>query len=243
VEICEVGQAADFSARTRRRAAVRHEAAFVIGECDGLPGSAAPPAWPVFLPVAALFHAQALNASSLARDAGVARSTVQGYVQILDDTLLTFQVPAYEARLRVRERRHPKPYWVDPGLVRAVAGDTGPPDASTVGPPFEGGIAQCLRAYNDYNGLYDEMRYWAPEEALRAQVDFLLRRGHRFTAIEVVATRRWRPDLAKGLRAIADLGRIDRRIVVYMGAQTLRPEAGSEVLPLAKFLDEVRGGL
>ena len=196
-----------------------------------------------FLPIAALFHAQALNASSVARDAGVARSTVQGYLQILDDTLFTFQVPAYEARLRVRERRHPKLYWVDPGLVRAVAGDSGPPDASTIGALFEGWIAQCLRAYNDYNGLYDEIAYWAPAEAQRTEVDFLLRRGRRFTAIEVKATRRWRPDLAKGLRAIADLGGIDRRIVVYMGTQTLRPEPGIEVLPLAKFLDEVRGGL
>ncbi len=75
-----------------------------------------------FLPIAALFHAQSLNVSSLARDAGVARTTVQGYLQILEDTLFTFQVPAYEARLRVRERRHPKLYWVDPGLVRAVGG-------------------------------------------------------------------------------------------------------------------------
>jgi predicted AAA+ superfamily ATPase len=196
-----------------------------------------------FLPIAALFHAQALNASSVARDAGVARSTVQGYLQILDDTLFTFQVPAYETRLRVRERRHPKLYWVDPGLARAVAGDSGPPDASTIGALFEGWIAQCLRAYNDYNGLYDEIAYWAPAEARRTEVDFLLRRGRRFTAIEVKATRRWRPDLAKGLRAIADLRGIDRRIVVYMGTQTLRPEPGIEVLPLAKFLDEVRGGL
>jgi len=79
-----------------------------------------------FLPIAALFHGQSLNVSTLARDAGVARTTVQGCLQILEDTLFTFTVPAYEARLRVRERRHPKLYWVDPGLVRAVTGDRGP---------------------------------------------------------------------------------------------------------------------
>lgn len=196
-----------------------------------------------FLPIAALFHGQALNVSSLARDAGVARTTVQGYLQILDDTLFTFQVPAYEARLRVREKRHAKLYWVDPGLVRAVAGNSGPPEVSAIGPLFEGWIAQCLRAYNDYYGLYDEIAYWSPAEARHTEVDFLLRRGRRFVAVEVKATRRWRPDLAKGLRAISDLEGVDRRIVVYLGRQTLRPEPGIEVLPVEKFLDQARAGL
>jgi predicted AAA+ superfamily ATPase len=42
-----------------------------------------------FLPIAALFHGQTLNAASLARDAEVSRTTVAGYLDILDDTLLT----------------------------------------------------------------------------------------------------------------------------------------------------------
>lgn len=86
-----------------------------------------------FLPIAGLFHGQALNVSSLARDAGVARTTVQGYVQILEDTLFTFQLPAFEARLRVRERRHPKLYWVDAGLVRAVTRTLDVPSPDTSG--------------------------------------------------------------------------------------------------------------
>ena len=41
-----------------------------------------------FLPVAAVMHAQTVNAASIARDAGIARTTVNGYLEILDDTLL-----------------------------------------------------------------------------------------------------------------------------------------------------------
>ena len=47
---------------------------------------------------------------------------------------------------------------------------------------FEGWIAQCLRAYNDYNGLYDEIAYWAPADAQQTEVDFLLgdpRKAHQ----------------------------------------------------------------
>ena len=73
-----------------------------------------------FLPIAALFNAQTINVAAIARAAGVARTTVEGYLDILEDTLLTFRLPAFEARLRVRERKLPKLYWVDAGVVRAV---------------------------------------------------------------------------------------------------------------------------
>ncbi|MXW54147.1 MAG: DUF4143 domain-containing protein [Gammaproteobacteria bacterium] len=67
-----------------------------------------------FLPVAALMHGQEINTSGLARDAAVARSTVEGYLTILEDTLLTFRLSSYTPRLRVRKRRGSKLYWVDP---------------------------------------------------------------------------------------------------------------------------------
>jgi hypothetical protein len=79
-----------------------------------------------FLPIAALLHGQMVNVSSLARDAGVARTTVNDYLEILEDTLLAFRVPGFEACLRVRERKHPKLYWVDAGLVRAARDQLGP---------------------------------------------------------------------------------------------------------------------
>ncbi|MCY3805219.1 MAG: hypothetical protein OXG55_10660 [bacterium] len=36
---------------------------------------------------------------------------MNGYLEILSNTLLTTHLPAFEARLRVRERRRPKLYW------------------------------------------------------------------------------------------------------------------------------------
>ena len=40
----------------------------------------------------------------------------------LEDTLVAFRLPAYDPKLRVRERKHPKLYWIDPGMARAAAG-------------------------------------------------------------------------------------------------------------------------
>jgi uncharacterized protein len=196
-----------------------------------------------FLPVAGLFHGQTLNVSALARDAGIARTTVQGYLQILEDTLLTFTVPAYEARLRVRERRHPKLYWIDPGVVRGVLGSRPSLETISFGALFEGWIAALLRAYGDYRSLFDAMAYWAPAEARDTEVDFLLRRGRKFVAIEVKASRRWRPEFRKGLCAVAALPAVERRIAVYLGDRALQPEAGIEVWPVHRFLDELARGL
>ncbi|MEW5982736.1 MAG: type II toxin-antitoxin system prevent-host-death family antitoxin [Acidobacteriota bacterium] len=107
------------------------------------------PGFARFLPVAALFHGQVLNVASLARDAGVARSTVAGYLDILADTHLAWLVPGFEAKLRVKERQHPKLYWVDPGVVRAVRRDRHAPTPAERGSLFEGWVATLLRTYGD----------------------------------------------------------------------------------------------
>ena len=67
----------------------------------------------------------------------MARTTVQGYLDILVDTLLAYRLPAYQTRARVRERRQPKLYWVDPGVVRAVKRQLGELAEEERGPLLE----------------------------------------------------------------------------------------------------------
>ena len=195
-----------------------------------------------FLPVAALLHGQVVNASSLARDAGVARTTVNDYLDVLEETLLAFRLPGYEARLRVRERKHPKLYWVDPGIVRAAKGQLGPVAAEERGPLFEGLVAGCLRAWNDYRGLYDELSYWSATEARNVEVDFLLRRGRRFVAIEVKSGARLRPEDTRGLEAIAPLAGLERRILLYSKIPRMVTAAGIEVMGFNEFSDLLERG-
>jgi len=200
------------------------------------------PGFARFLPVASLLHGQALSVSSLARDAGVARTTVEGYVDILEDTLLAFRLPAFESRLRVRERRHPKLYFADPGIARALGRRRGPPGPEERGHLFEGWIAALLRAYRDYRDLFDGWYHWSPAGALRTEVDFLVERGGEYVALEVKATPRISASELKGLRAIAELGHLRRRLLVFLGPRRLKTEDGIEILPLRAFLDELEGG-
>jgi predicted AAA+ superfamily ATPase len=192
-----------------------------------------------FLPVAALFHAQVINLAGLARDAATARTTVEGYAEILQDSLLATLLPAFEPRLRVRERRHPKLYWTDPGLVRAAKRQLGPVGAEERGALLEGWILTVLRAHNEQSHLFEDICYWAPLQARQTEVDFLLRRGQEYLALEVKAQSRFSLRQVSGLRAIVDLGRLARRVLVYLGDQRLRTEDGIEVWPLQGFLEAV----
>lgn len=45
------------------------------------------PGFARFLPIAAIFHCQTINVTNIAREAGVARTTVAGYLDILEETL------------------------------------------------------------------------------------------------------------------------------------------------------------
>ena len=193
------------------------------------------PGFARFLPVAALYHGEVVNVSGLARDCGVARSTVQGYLDILEDTLLAFRLPAFEARLRVRERRHPKLYWVDPGLVRAVKRLRGPIAPEERGALLEGWVLHLLRAHGEESDLYEEIRYWAPHPANRTEVDFLLRRGGEFAAIEVKSQPRYHTGMLPGLRAVADLPGVVRRVLVYGGRRSFRTQDGVEVWSVARL--------
>ena len=193
------------------------------------------PAFARFLPVAALMHGQVVNVSGLARDAATSRTTVDGYVGILEDTLVAWRLPAFEARLRVRERKHPKLYWVDPGLARAARRQLGDVTAGERGPLFEGWVLSLLRAHNEAHALFEELAYWSPAQSHATEVDFLLRRGDEYLAIEVKARPRIAGPELVGLRAIADLPRLVRRVLVYLGSRTLRTADGIDVLPVSAF--------
>jgi predicted AAA+ superfamily ATPase len=193
-----------------------------------------------FLPVAALFQGQMLNVAALARDAGVQRTTVNGFLEILEDTLVAYRVPGYEAKLRVRERKHPKLYWSDLGVLRALKGQLEKPSSEERGPLFEGWIANYLRAHRDLGTFpCNEISYWSPI-GVNAEVDFLLRCGKRFIAIEVKSGTGNPAAALSGLRAIAGLSGLHRRILVYLGKSVEKTVDGIEILPLQDFLEASR---
>lgn len=199
------------------------------------------PGFARFLPVAALFHGQVVNTAGLARDAGVARTTVSGYLEILQDSYLVSLLPAFEARLRVKERKHPKLYWTDSGIVRAMKGQYAEPTAEERGALLEGWVHGVLRARHAYAGLYDDLAYWAPAQG-GTEVDFILKQGRRFVAIDAKATARPSARHLGGLKAIADLPGVRRRLLVHLGPRAFRTDDGVDCLPATEFARVIAAG-
>ena len=165
-----------------------------------------------------------------------------GYLDILEETLLCFRLPAYEAKLRVRERKLPKWYWCDPGIVRAMKRVSGTLVPEEKGALFEGMVAQLLRAYKDYQGLFDDMYYWAPSGRSSMEVDFILVRGSELIAVEAKSGNTFTDAWCKGLRVIEPLEGLQRRIVVYPHGPIMRTRDKIDVLPFKHFADELAVG-
>lgn len=194
------------------------------------------------LPVAALFNGQILNVSNIAREAEVERKTTEGYIQILQDTLMVKPLQAYQAKITVKERTKPKLYWVDPGVVRSAKGSVGPLSTEERGSLFESYVFQMLRHEIENQRTFEDVRYWASSES-KTEVDFLLFGDRGIDALEVKSSPKIRPGDYKGLRAIKDLKGLNRRIIVYLGEHRRVTEDGIEILPLAEFDQDLEAGL
>lgn len=197
------------------------------------------PGFARFLPVAALFHAQVLNVEALGRDCGVARTTAEGYLQILEDTLMAFQLPAYENRLRVRQKTHPKLYWCDSGIVRAAKRQLEGLAVEERDSLFEGFIAQTLKAYRELGRLgCDQISYWSAGKN-SVEVDFVIQRGKELIAIEAKSGTDPKTKWFSGLLSLKDSVPIKRAILVYAGKRKYKHASGVEVLPVQDFMEEL----
>ncbi len=196
------------------------------------------PGFARFLPIAGLFHGQVVNVSAVARDAGVARTTVSEYVTVLEDTLVATRLEAFESKLRVRERKHPKLYWIDPGVARAMKRVHGPVPSEERGVLFEGYVHMLLRLHADLGRIdIDRIGYWSPADSA-TEVDFVVTSGKEHVAIEAKSGTRVREEDFRGLRAIADLPGLRRRVIVHPGDARARSQDGIEAIGVREF-DEI----
>jgi len=75
-----------------------------------------------FLELIALQNAQIVNYTKFARGCGVDVTTIQTYFEILQDTLVGFELPPFHASIRKRQRKNPKFFFFDCGVTRSLAG-------------------------------------------------------------------------------------------------------------------------
>jgi predicted AAA+ superfamily ATPase len=192
-----------------------------------------------FLQVAAMMNGQTANVAGIARDASVARPTVQGYFETLIDTLIAFWLPAWRRQAKVKEVASPKFYLFDTGVVRALAGRLREPlDGMERGFLLETWILHELRAAVSFNNTGGELSYW--RTPARSEVDFIWTRARKAIGIEVKSSGQWR-GYGGPLKSLIDAGMIHSGFGVYSGKAELK-DGPLRILPLKKFLKELSAG-
>jgi predicted AAA+ superfamily ATPase len=195
-----------------------------------------------FLEVAARQNGQTTNVLNIARDAQVSRQTVAGYFEILVDTLVGAWLPAWKLKRATKQVRHPKFFFFDPGVCRALSERLPyPPTEEEAGFLFETWLFNELRAYLSYSGLDYPLHYWSSYD--RVEVDFLLETPKGYVAIEAKSTAAWREAYQRGLRRLRDElggGKV-RCLGVYTGPRAA-DFGGIAVLPCLEFVKRLWAG-
>ena len=193
-----------------------------------------------FLQIAALMNGQIANVAGIARDAGVARPTVQGYFDTLSDTLIGFWLPAWQRRAKVKEVARPKFYLFDPGVARALAGRLREPlEGIERGFLLETWALHELRAAMAFQNLGGELRYWRTPAG--SEIDFVWTRAKRAVGLEVKASTTWRREFGGPLKSLVADRIVQSGVGVYMGTAELK-DGVLRVLPWKKFLKELSSG-
>jgi predicted AAA+ superfamily ATPase len=202
-----------------------------------------------FLAVAGQMNGQTVNAQNIARDAAVARSTVDTYFSVLADTLVGHILHAWRPGLKVRETAQPKFYWFDAGVARAAAGLLrDPADRLWQGTALETLIYHELRVYNEVSRKHRLLSYYRTPAGV--EVDFIIETARRrpaspprVVAIEIKRAERWDRAWGKPMRALAETSgvKVERMIGVYCGSRSYQFD-NVKVWPVAEFVKALFAG-
>lgn len=154
-----------------------------------------------FMEVAAISDGEMLNYTNIASDCGVSVKTVQSYFQILYDTLIGYQIPAYRKEVRRKVVQAPKFYYFDVGLANYLMGRQSlKRGTDDYGHAFEHLVMQEIIAYKGYNDKKDIISYWRTYD--KKEVDVII--GDAKVAIEIKSSEQVKSRHRAGLKAFKD---------------------------------------
>jgi predicted AAA+ superfamily ATPase len=191
-----------------------------------------------FLEAISFSHGSLLNLAEVARDCQIGRKTVEGYLNILEDLLLSFRVPVFTKRAKRLLVSHAKFFYFDAGVYRSLrpAGPLDRPE-EIEGMALEGLVAQHLRAWSAYrNSGGDtgaELFYWRTKAG--SEVDFIVYGPDVFWAIEVKRSARISSNDLRALRAFREDYPEASPCLLYMGKERLSID-GIPCIPCDSFL-------
>ena len=166
-----------------------------------------------FLEVAAISDGEILNYENIATDCGVSAKTVASYFQILYDTLIGYEVPAYRKVIQRKLVQAPRFYYFDVGVANYLMGRSSlKRGTDEFGHAFEHLVIQEIIAYLGYSGSNEKLTYWRTYTGL--EVDAVL--GDSKVAVEIKSVEEIKTKHGKGLKAFGEEHPECRQIIVSL---------------------------
>jgi len=193
------------------------------------------PAFSRFLRIAALCNGTIVNFTKVSNDAQVARTTVYEYFEVLKDTLILHELPAWRKSKKRKPLASSKYYFFDVGIVATLQGRVFRPGTPEYGEGFETYLFHELICYRDYI-RQEPLSYWRSSSGF--EVDFII--GDH-TAVEVKAKENISPHDIKALQALAEEKILKRYLCVSLEPR-MRRIGVVTILPYKEFLDNLWNG-
>jgi uncharacterized protein len=193
------------------------------------------PAFSRFLKVAALCNSQIVNFTNVSNDAQVARTTVYEYFEILKDTLVLYELPAWRKSKKRKPLASSKYYFFDIGVVSVLQEREFRPGTPESGEAFETYLIHELMSYSDYVSG-ESLSYWRSTSGF--EVDFII--GDH-TAVEVKAKENVSSADLKPLRAFWEEKKMKRYLCVSLEPRRRRVD-DITILPYKDFLEALWNG-
>jgi len=191
-----------------------------------------------FLETSALYSSEIVNFANISSDVGVSEPTVKSYYEILEDSLVGFQLFPWRKGKNRKSITSSKFYFFDTGIVHAVLRSPNTLDRNSdiYGKSFEQFIAQEIRAYISYNRCDVDFNFWRSLDKM--EVDFII---NNEIAIEVKSARKIKKEHLRGLTAIKDELRFKERYLITQDPIE-KFVAGIRCLPWNSFLEQLWAG-
>src|SRR5262249_52378923 len=129
------------------------------------------PAFSRFLRVAALCSGTIVNFTKVASDAQVPRTTIHEYFEVLKDTLILYELPAWRKSRKRKPLASSKYYFFDIGVAGSLQNREYRSGTPEFGEAFETVVMHELMSHHDYRAG-QPLAYWRSTSGF--EVDFIL---------------------------------------------------------------------
>lgn len=166
-----------------------------------------------FMEVAAISDGEMINYENIGSDCGIAAKTVKAYFQILKDTLIGYEIPAYRKVIKRRLVQAPRFYYFDVGLTNYLLGRNSlKRGTADYGHAFEHYVIQEIIAYKGYSRSREIISYW--HTYTHIEVDIVI--GDANVAVEIKSCEEVKTKHKSGLKAFKEEHPDTRLILVSL---------------------------